>query len=314
MRFAAELATKTRHHAVHVRRSLRRRRITILPRWTSNSLPRWTSNGLPRWTSRSFGRTPSSPCGSGSISSPAAAADRRADRQRRRVARSGAARAAHHGGRLLGRRAAGRDALGRRGAAARRGSRTRRAIRSTSSPRGCRRRWPSTCESGHAVLSIYANDPDQLKDAPPELVARGAAGDARSNVRPFREHISRNQTNWAVVAAPAVAWAARVFPDVEPSQQVARLWDAISRLCRLDQPDPIAAWETHLARSRRRTDYLNRKQYTALRYRGARHRPDDRAAGRAPLGRRTARSTRRDSASRRTCRPRRCSRCRTRIA
>jgi aminopeptidase len=121
-------------------------------------------------------------------------------------------------------------------------------------------------KNGHAVLSIYANDPDQLKDAPPELVATVQEATAR-NVRPFRELISRNQTNWAVVAAPAAAWAARVFPDVDPSQQVARLWDAISRLCRLDQPDPILAWETHLGELAQRTDCLNRKQYTALRYR-----------------------------------------------
>jgi aminopeptidase len=122
-------------------------------------------------------------------------------------------------------------------------------------------------EGGHAVLSIYANDPDQLKDAPPELVATIQQATAR-HVRPFREHISRNQTNWAVVAAAAASWARRVFPDVEPSQQVPRLWDAIARLCRLDRPDPIAAWETHLSDLAARTAHLNRKQYTALRYKG----------------------------------------------
>jgi aminopeptidase len=59
-----------------------------------------------------------------------------------------------------------------------------------------------------------------------------------------------------------------VFPGIAAPQQLAKLWDAISRLCRLDRPDPIAAWETHLAALARRRDYLNRKQYTALRYRG----------------------------------------------
>jgi aminopeptidase len=122
-------------------------------------------------------------------------------------------------------------------------------------------------EDGHAVLSIYANDPDQLKREPPELVAAVQQTTARS-VRPFREQISRNQTNWVVVAAAASAWAARVFPGVEPSRQVARLWDAIGRLCRLDRPDPIAAWEAHLDDLASRTDLLNQKQYTALRYAG----------------------------------------------
>jgi aminopeptidase len=122
-------------------------------------------------------------------------------------------------------------------------------------------------DGGHAVLSIYANDPDQLKDAPPDLVAALQQATARS-VRPFREHISRNHTNWAVVAAAASSWAARVFPDEAPSRQVPRLWDAISRLCRLDRPDPIAAWESHLSDLAARTDHLNSKRYSALRYTG----------------------------------------------
>jgi aminopeptidase len=121
--------------------------------------------------------------------------------------------------------------------------------------------------AGHAVLSIYANDPDQLKDAPADLVATLQESTAR-HVRPFREQISRNRTNWAVVAASAATWAARVFPDVEPSRQVARLWDAIGCLCRLDHRDPIAAWETHLRDLAARTDHLNERQYATLRYQG----------------------------------------------
>jgi aminopeptidase len=122
-------------------------------------------------------------------------------------------------------------------------------------------------EAGHAVLSIYANDPDQLKEYQPDLVAAVQQTTARS-VRPFREHISRNQTNWGVVAAAAASWAARVFPDLPPAQQMDALWDAIARLCRLDRPDPVAAWETHLAELAARTEYLNAKRYTALRYTG----------------------------------------------
>jgi aminopeptidase len=122
-------------------------------------------------------------------------------------------------------------------------------------------------EGGHAVLSIYANDPDQLKDYQPDLVAAVQQATARA-VRPFREHISRNRTNWGVVAAAAGAWAARVYPDLPPAEQMAALWGAIERLCRLDRPDPIAAWETHLADLAARTDDLNAKRYTALRYTG----------------------------------------------
>jgi len=122
-------------------------------------------------------------------------------------------------------------------------------------------------DDGHAVLSIYANDPDQLKDAPPEPVAIVQQATARG-VQSFRELISRNQTNWSVVAAVASSWAKRVFPDAEPQAQVRCLWDEIVRLCRLDREDPVAAWEEHLKTLAMRTDRLNQKQYSALRYAG----------------------------------------------
>jgi len=122
-------------------------------------------------------------------------------------------------------------------------------------------------EAGHAVLSVYANDPDHLKDEPPDLVGAVQQATSRS-ARPFREQISRNQTNWTVIAAAAAGWGRRVFPDLEPEAQASRLWNAIARLCRLDVPDPIAAWETHLAALAARRDLLNSKQYAALQYKG----------------------------------------------
>jgi aminopeptidase len=122
-------------------------------------------------------------------------------------------------------------------------------------------------EAGHAVLSVYANDPDQLKDQPIKLVGAVQQAVSRS-VRPFRELISRNQTNWTVVAAAGAGWAARVFPQLPREQQVPRLWDAIGTLCRLDRPDPVAAWEEHLKALALRRDYLNAKRYSALKYVG----------------------------------------------
>jgi len=122
-------------------------------------------------------------------------------------------------------------------------------------------------EAGHAVLSVYANDPGLLKGQPSELVG-GLDQAASRSVRPFREQISRNQTNWAVVAGAGSAWAARVFPHLSSEQQVSRLWDVIAQLCRLDRPDPVSAWQTHLDKLTARSASLNRKQYATLRYTG----------------------------------------------
>jgi len=122
-------------------------------------------------------------------------------------------------------------------------------------------------DGGHAILSVYANDPDLLKSQPTDLVSTVQEATAR-DVRPFREQIARNDTNWAVVAAACPGWAQRVFPDLPTEKATARLWDEMARLCRLDTPDPLAAWERHLEGLERRATFLNERNYRALRYNG----------------------------------------------
>jgi len=122
-------------------------------------------------------------------------------------------------------------------------------------------------EAGHAVLSVYANDPDLLRDQSADLVSAVQQSTSQA-VRPFREHISRNATNWAVIAAPSPRWAAKVFPHAPSDEGVARLWDAIRRLCRLDHASPIEAWAAHLDRLAQTSEYLNHRRYQALRYSG----------------------------------------------
>jgi aminopeptidase len=121
--------------------------------------------------------------------------------------------------------------------------------------------------AGHGVLSISANDPDLLQGEPAELVSDLLQATARE-MRPFREQISRNETNWAIVAAASVGWAEKIFPDVPTNDAIERLWDAIGRMCRLDSADPLSAWETHLAGLGARSDYLNARRYSALKYTG----------------------------------------------
>jgi len=121
--------------------------------------------------------------------------------------------------------------------------------------------------AGHAVVSVYANDPDLFKNENADVISAVQQSTSRA-VRPFREQISRNQTNWTVVAAASPGWAARVFPRLPADEAVASLWDAIGRMCRLDCEDPIAAWASHLDALATRRDLLNAKRYTALKYRG----------------------------------------------
>jgi aminopeptidase len=122
-----------------------------------------------------------------------------------------------------------------------------------------------SAERGDAVLQIAGADPGLLKDQDPGLVQTYTL--ARSQAaKPFSNYVMRDALNWLIAAYPTASWAARVFPDVPADQREAKLWDAIFEVCRITQPDPLAAWETHLAQLATWGRYLNQKQYAALHY------------------------------------------------
>lgn len=69
---------------------------------------------------------------------------------------------------------------------------------------------------------------------------------------------------WAIVPAPNPGWAREVFgkPDVDA------LWQAVEKAVRLDDPDPVAAWQRHVARLRLIANELTARRFDCLRYRG----------------------------------------------
>jgi aminopeptidase len=67
---------------------------------------------------------------------------------------------------------------------------------------------------------------------------------------------------WNIVAAPNPGWAQQVFgePDTE------RLWAAVSTAMRLDEPDPVAAWQERAATLTARAKALDRLDLTHVHY------------------------------------------------
>jgi aminopeptidase len=119
--------------------------------------------------------------------------------------------------------------------------------------------------TGNAYLRIYAEDPDLLKGQDPELVSQYKRTILK-NRKAFSDQISHNAVNWCLVSAPLAGWAAKVFPDLTPVDREKRLWQSIFEVCRLMEDDPLDAWRRHIRQLGSRRDYLNQKQYTALKY------------------------------------------------
>jgi aminopeptidase len=122
-------------------------------------------------------------------------------------------------------------------------------------------------DGGAGLLSVTSRDPDLFKDQPAELVSHVQQVYAAQR-RPLSERIGRGVPNWAVIAAPSPGWAKRVFPDLEADAAMAKLWEAILAMCRIDAADPVVAWQTHLADLAARRDFLNRHRFASLHYRG----------------------------------------------
>ena len=121
--------------------------------------------------------------------------------------------------------------------------------------------------AGAARLAIVGDNPTLLAAEDPAKVAR--ANRARSIAyRPALELITATAINWTLVANATPAWARCVFPDLDEAAAVARLWDAIFAASRVDEADPVAAWEAHNATLMAKRRMLNARRYAALQFRG----------------------------------------------
>lgn len=120
-------------------------------------------------------------------------------------------------------------------------------------------------EHGDAMLTIVADNPDLMSGLDSEAVATLQKVHLE-NYRPVGTAVSRSAVNWCLVAASSRAWGAKIFPDVSPEEADSKLWKAIFESTRIDQPDPVAAWMSHIENLRTRSKYLQSKQYSSLYY------------------------------------------------
>ena len=80
--------------------------------------------------------------------------------------------------------------------------------------------------------------------------------------------INEQTTNWCGVMSPTPGWARLVHPDLESDDALARLWEQVLHVCRLDADDPVAAWRERLAALVRVRERLNERGFDALHYEG----------------------------------------------
>ena len=119
-----------------------------------------------------------------------------------------------------------------------------------------------------AYLVIISDDPENLKGIKPEkiAIARRATGKA---LKKFREYTSSNKIRWSIGAYPNKAWAKKMFPELPSNIGLIKLWDYIKKTVRLDEENPVLAWEEHQKMVENRCKVLNDAKITSFTYKNS---------------------------------------------
>lgn len=116
-----------------------------------------------------------------------------------------------------------------------------------------------------AFLSIVSSSPDSLKDADPKKISKAM----QANGKAFKDYmvaVQSDRMSWCVASYPSAGWAKMMFPDLDEEAAVNKLLETILKTVRVDQEDPVKAWEEHDHLLHEKADYLNLKKYKALHY------------------------------------------------
>ncbi|QSN68661.1 aminopeptidase [Mammaliicoccus sciuri] len=116
-----------------------------------------------------------------------------------------------------------------------------------------------------AFLSIVSSSPDSLKDEDPNKIRKYMAANGKA-FKDYMVAVQSDRMSWCVASYPSVGWAKMMFPELSDDKAVNKLLETILKTVRVDQEDPVKAWEDHDHLLHEKADYLNNKKYKALHY------------------------------------------------
>ena len=117
-----------------------------------------------------------------------------------------------------------------------------------------------------AVLSLVGTEyPNIFDDVEPDRMKTMQMGRSEA-LRFWGEAVSNSRLAWCVAGVPNPAWAAKVLPHLDAESALRQLWETVLTVCRVDQPDPVAAWTAHEGALKQVIDNLDREDVRSLRF------------------------------------------------
>ena len=107
-------------------------------------------------------------------------------------------------------------------------------------------------------------EPSLFDDVDPVLAGR----DQLPFLKESAKVVNDRTTNWTIAPAPTPGWATLVHPDLDPDAALARLWEQLLHILRLDEDDPVAAWRARADALVGAAARMTERRFDALRFEG----------------------------------------------
>lgn len=128
--------------------------------------------------------------------------------------------------------------------------------------------YNSYAREGCCVISISASDPDGYKGIPMEKISAFQKS-RQLALKEYYDYSMSNKIRWTVVSVPTEAWAMKVFKDSNSKDAVDKLWEVIFDVVRLNNDDPIKAWDEHNKNIAKKLEFLNEYKFKKLHYKNS---------------------------------------------
>ena len=119
----------------------------------------------------------------------------------------------------------------------------------------------------HRAASLLLTGPSAprlLEDIDPARVGR----DRLPSVPEYAKVINDRTLNWSLAPCPTIPWARLVYPDLDADAALERLWESIEHVCRLDEADPVGAWNERMDTLERVAATLTERRFDSLHFEG----------------------------------------------
>jgi aminopeptidase len=116
-----------------------------------------------------------------------------------------------------------------------------------------------------ATISLSGpTEPHLFDELDPDRLGR----DVFPRVKEYTTVVNDRTINWCVAPCPTLKWAKLVYPQAEPEEALEKLWEQILHICRMDEPEPEAAWDERNKALRGAAERLTNQHFDALHFEG----------------------------------------------